>query len=396
MDPHTLVPDGSSVHAWLRAETWPRPKWYRGAPARHSRFWSVGDARLQRYEDFLEHQLHARYMELEGDFRTVYENFGQDPTVVDQATAARIVDLLHLSRNILEEESPDLLSASSTLDLVERYMVWMYPPHIAEARLTSMYLRVGQLPPQDRSAFTRELDLLCDGTGKLRPNTESRLRSVFDEVIGGYNRYMLQSQLGSGLQIRRLKILTWWGAVLLCVLLLASPLAVAPGQGYAVRWPYVLAGMPRELSWRWLGALTVTLFGALGGFLSALLQARNARVSLAEYQANMLRLQLKIWVGAIVSLLLYVLLAWKIVPGISIEVQGMYLLVGFISGFSERYFLKLLDLKEDEAEESGTRLTSAVADGGAHAAAAATQAGAAQRISVFAPAPTQPDRTVTA
>jgi hypothetical protein len=146
------------------------------------------------------------------------------------------------------------------------------------------------------------------------------------------------------------------------ILLLAAPLAVAPGNGYGVRWPYRLIGFPREISNLWLGAATVTLFGALGGFLSGLLQARNARVSLAEYQENMLRLQLKIWVGAIVSLLLYILLAWKIVPGISIEVQGTFLLLAFISGFSERYFLKLLDLKGEE-EPVEARKESPVLDG---------------------------------
>jgi hypothetical protein len=330
---------------------------------KRAKFWHVGGTRLKRYEDFLEHQLQTRYMELEGDFRTVYANFGATD-VVDQGTAARIVDLLQVSRKALEDDSPDLLTASATLDLIERYMVWTYPAHVAEARLTTMYLRIEALPQHERIAFTRELDLLCDGTGQLRPDSGARLRSVFDEVIGGYNRYMLQTQLGSGLQIRRLKILIWWGAVLLAVLLLAAPLAVAPGNGYGVRWPYGVIGFPREISDLWLGAATVTLFGALGGFLSGLLQARNARVSLAEYQENMLRLQLKIWVGAIVSLLLYILLAWKIVPGISIEVQGTFLLLAFISGFSERYFLKLLDLKGDE-EQGEVRREPTVLEGAA-------------------------------
>jgi hypothetical protein len=93
------------------------------------------------------------------------------------------------------------------------------------------------------------------------------------------------------------------------------------------------------------------LFGALGAFLSGLLQVRNARVTLAQYQQSMLRLQLRLLVGSLVAVLLYTLVAWKVVPGISIDAQGMYLLLAFLSGFSERYFLKLLDLRAEGTDD---------------------------------------------
>src|SRR5262245_33723492 len=218
------------VHVWLRPETWPTPKWF-SAVAQPRRFGFGGHrSRMKHYEDYLEHQLRTRYMALEGDFRTVYANFGDSGTV-DQGTAARIVDLLHLARAELESDTSDLAAASAALDLVERYMVWTYPMHIAEARVATMYLRVDALPPRDKETFSRQLDSLCDKKGKLRDDVGYELRGVFDEIIGAYNRAMLDAQLSRGLQIKRLRTLRWWGIVLLVLLLVASAFTLPPTGG---------------------------------------------------------------------------------------------------------------------------------------------------------------------
>jgi hypothetical protein len=92
------------------------------------------------------------------------------------------------------------------------------------------------------------------------------------------------------------------------------------------------------------------LMGAIGGFLSGLLQARSTQVTLAEYLENMLKLQLRPLVGALVALILYVLLSWQVLPGISMESAGSYFIIAFLSGFSERYFLRLLDIETGSGE----------------------------------------------
>jgi hypothetical protein len=71
----------------------------------------------------------------------------------------------------------------------------------------------------------------------------------------------------------------------------------------------------------------------------------------------MLRLQLRPLVGALVALILYTMLSWQILPGINIANAGSYFLIAFLSGFSERYFLKLLKVdaeKEDEETPKDT------------------------------------------
>ena len=61
-----------------------------------------------------------------------------------------------------------------------------------------------------------------------------------------------------------------------------------------------------------------------------------------KYLENMLKLQLRPLVGALLSLVLYTLLSWQVLPGIKIENVGSYFLIAFLSGFSERYFLQLV------------------------------------------------------
>jgi len=154
------------------------------------------------------------------------------------------------------------------------------------------------------------------------------------------------------LQIERLKVLRTWGFIMLAVLFLVSPLVsdleAFPG------WPARIAiETPGGIAaWLTFGALAVV--GALGGFLSGLLQARSSQVTLTEFQENMLKLQLRPIVGALVALILSVLLSWQILPGINAENAGSYVLFAFLSGFSERYFLRLLELKAD-GEEGGAQ-----------------------------------------
>jgi hypothetical protein len=104
-----------------------------------------------------------------------------------------------------------------------------------------------------------------------------------------------------------------------------------------------------------MNSFAMLLMGAVGGFLSGLLHARSTQVTLAEYLENMLKLQLRPLVGALVALILYVLLSWQVLPGISIESAGSYFIIAFLSGFSERYFLRLLDI-ETGSGESGDQI----------------------------------------
>jgi hypothetical protein len=69
----------------------------------------------------------------------------------------------------------------------------------------------------------------------------------------------------------------------------------------------------------------------------------------------MLKLALKPLVGGVAALTLYLLLSWQILTGVQVTSGGTFLLVGFLAGFSERYFLRLLSAAEDSSTNDSPR-----------------------------------------
>jgi hypothetical protein len=328
----------------LSPELWPVPNWF------DSRV-SIG---IRGYKEYFTDHLRIRFAELEVEFRSVYGNF-RHSREMDHVTAARVAELLHRSRQALEGASPDLLVVTNLLDQIERYMVWLYPPHISDALITRIRSRVEGLPEPERSWYREQVATLSD-TDRV-PNI-GRQRSIYGEVTYAYNRYVLFSQISGGLQIERLKALLFWGGIFLVAFLAAFPLLVpasplASGQAG----PQQLASS----SWAtaagaWLSGLSVALIGAIGAFLSGLLQVRRSRITLPEYEESMRKLELRPLVGASFALVLYLFLAWRVIAGVEITNLGSYFFVAFLSGFSERYFLRLMDLKADDGvEEEGAR-----------------------------------------
>ena len=323
----------------LSPEQWPTAGWFTAGAQRPP---------LRGYREYLSHQLRTRYVELEGDFRTVYGNF-RHHSAMDHATAEGVANLLHTCRATLESDTPDLLAASSLLDLIERYMVWLYPQHVADARITAIRLRVEALREPQRSLYRKQINALRDHAGSS-PRGMGLQRSVYDEIISAYNQAVLTTHIGRGLQIERLKALCLGSAILLAVFLVAFPLLMPQIEE---------AGGPIELinaqSWSvfyrmWIQGLSIGMMGAMGAFLSGLLQVRGqSQIALPLYQESMLKLQLRPLVGANLALILYVFLVWKVVAGVEITNAGSYLLVAFVSGFSERYFLRLLSLSNDQS-----------------------------------------------
>jgi hypothetical protein len=334
----------------LKPENWPTPKWYGRANT---------TTHIYTYEDYLTFQLQELYLEREHDLRSVlgYYECGTDPCGAD-VIAGRVNDLLHSAREALEHTAPNLLLVSSTLDLAERYMLWLYPPHVGKARITAILFRLGTLSPfQGKDSLVGRLtDLSKEGT----TTDPGPLRALSEEAILAIHIQITHTNIGRGLQINRLRSLRLWGVVVLLMLLLGSPLAtnITNVSG----WPSeVLFGASKLLT-AWMNALVMLLLGGVGGFLSGLLHARSTRVTQSEYLENMLKLQLRPIVGAMVALMLYSLLSWQVLPGITIQSAGSYFIMAFLAGFSERYFLRLLDIKSEngsgEASEQVETTTS--------------------------------------
>ena len=198
--------------------------------------------------------------------------------------------------------------------------------------------RLDVVPVEQRGALSRRLTNLTE--------KDDNLRSVLDDIIGQINSHTIQNRISMGLQVNRLRNLRFWGVIILFVFFALSPLAtnLANVHDWSSQSVADLVKLPAWLNvlFPWLNALAMMILGAVGGFLSGLLQAQSTSITFTKYLENMLKLQLRPLVGALVSLVLYTLLSWQVLPGIKIENVGSYFLIAFLSGFSERYFLQLV------------------------------------------------------
>jgi len=299
----------------LEPDNWPTPKWYMDGEAR----------KIQTYEEYFTFQLRARYSELENDFRSVLGNF---PNFADLVTATRISDILHSARGNLERETAELLTLSSSLDLVERYMVWLCPPWVTKAKIEGIIPRLDVVPIEQRESLVKKLAYLAKAE---REDYQGQLRSVLDDIIGSINSHTIQNRISMGLQVNRLRNLRFWGVIILFIFFVMSPLAT--NLANVLDWPSKsvadLIKLPIWLNtfFPWLNALAMMTLGAVGGFLSGLLQAQSTSITFTKYLENMLKLQLRPLVGALVALIVYTLLSWQVLPGIKIENVGSYFLI---------------------------------------------------------------------
>ncbi|MDQ4068084.1 MAG: hypothetical protein M3203_01185 [Actinomycetota bacterium] len=303
--------------------------------------------RVHGYDALFRQQLRRRYTDLEGRFRGIVEVY-QASEYVDPTTARQIAEYLWRARALLEQNKADTFTISETLDIAERYMIWVTPEEYRNTMLLTLEGQIEGLPEPERSRYEAELQRLRD-TAKDWED----YRGLISDVGRLHAHRKAEDAINRGLQVRRLKALRTCGLIALGAFLVATPLAVnrapqTPAPGVADEVLALAPGVSNEVVAVWLTALAVAMVSAAAGYLSGLLQVREERVDLVQYQTSVLKLQLRPIVGAIVSLALFVLLSWDIVPGLQIETRGSLFLVAFLAGFSERYFLRLLELRPDD------------------------------------------------
>src|SRR5262249_32027271 len=126
------------------------------------------------------------------------------------------------ARENLEHETPGLLTIASSLDLVERYMVWLYPHHVAKARISGILPRLDSLPTSQRESLVKRLTALSEAE---KENYGGELRSVLDDTIGAINAQVIEDRITTGLQVNRLRALRLWGLIILLIFFAFSPLA---------------------------------------------------------------------------------------------------------------------------------------------------------------------------
>ncbi len=350
--PLDIVSEDLSI--WLKESAWPQPKWLTNRI-------SGGKVLDKSFEEYVMNSLRWRYARIEGDFRTVFNNY-YNTAYIDKVTARRIIAFLESARDALEMDNCDAMDVSNLLDMADQYMVWLYPPHVANAQAAALS---SQLKAQNNS-WGNYLESEISRSGQ----TLGGLRAALDKVKQVQNEENQTIQVNNGLQIERLEMLIKWGKIVLIVMIIGLPWIMKSDT--VIFKETILQDMIGIK--QWIGMLIIGIIGGVGAFLSGLLQVRRTRVTQGEFKESVIQFKLRPVVGAIFAMFIAALLSWDVISGIEIKNAGAFIMIAFLCGFSERYFLNLLKI-DDEGNSSAVPSPPLVASASAQAPPPAKEEG---------------------
>lgn len=325
------VTPSEDMTVWQDAKKWPQPKWLAQSRSEKTK-------EKAGYRTYYFNSLRSRYLELEADFRTGYNNFYHSK-YMDLNTAQIVIGYLQSAKKALENSDGDIYDIVTMLNLADQGMVGLYPPHVAKARA----LGLGADLKAQGSPWGDYLLLEAD---KPR-QTLGGLRAALDKTKAAVNEAAQTKLIETSLQIERLRTAWMWSLIVLGIALVFLPMTVNFDKNY---WTTTSISQIQSEYWRpWFVAGCMAIFGMGGAFFSSLLQVRDPkkRSNLNDFQEKQKDSQLKLAVGAIAALIMYVFLSWQIVPSVELKNAGAFLFLAFVAGFSERYFLRILNIEDE-------------------------------------------------
>ncbi len=315
---------------WFKDDKWATSSWLtrESTPMRASS--------SSNYELFVTDNLRWRYLRLETDFRSALNNFYNSP-YFDKVVARRIISLLQSAQTALDQTSCDQMNVQSILDLAEENIPWIFPPHYVKSYAASL---IADLKSQHNMwGVFLENELNRDN------QTLGGLRAAINLVNEKTNRKDRDNQVSNSLQIDRLRMLINYGLIVLLVMLVGLPLFLYDKSSDVIAKTFLGSSYIAK-GWQWISVVCFAAIGAIASFLSGLLQIRSSHVTLGEFRESMIQFKLRPIVGALIASLAGVLLITK-VSGVSVDGVGGFILIIFICGFSERYFLNLFKISDD-------------------------------------------------
>jgi hypothetical protein len=325
------IAPSEDMTVWQSGDAWPQPKWL-------SQTRGQKPQEKNSYRDFYLNSLRARYLELEADFRTGYNNF-YNSKYMDLNTAQIVIGYLQGAKKALEGRDGDIMDIVTMLDLADQGMVGIYPPHVAKSRAAGIGASLkAQGSPWGDFLLTEAAD----------PNqTLGGLRAALEKTKQAVNEASQSALISTGLQISRLKTSWMWSLIVLGIALAFLPMMVNYDKTF---WEATAISKVQNEYWRpWFVAGCMAIFGIGGAFFSSLMQVRSTRASLSDFQEKQKESQLKLAVGAISALIMFIFLSWQIIPGVELKNAGSFLFLAFVAGFSERYFLRILNIEDEGA-----------------------------------------------
>ena len=208
---------------------------------------------------------------------------------------------------------------------------------------------VDELQARGLRAAAQRLAVTCDTKGAVGVDgaaiSDVHRRELAEALAGAIDQVGECQQdewLNNDLQVARLRLLALYATAALALTLAATTIAANPRPvhgwpvAYLASWPAPFASLAASAA--------VAVLGAAGGLFSGLLATQGAKTSLLGYRTSVLRLILKPLVGALMACIVYIALSWQVVPGVTVTNGGTFLVLGFVTGFSERYILRILNV----------------------------------------------------
>jgi hypothetical protein len=312
----------------------PLPRWREEA--------GHGERKAYARHDFASYRaqlLRANWSELEMNFRSVFIHYGKQPWF-DAQSAEEAIDILEHARVSLESASPNVDVIDDDLGRARRLLVWLIPEDWLAIQIQAVVARMAA--SDDTQA--RRFAMTADGEDR---------RYELDDAIGVLNEASSAWAINSGLQNRRLKNFRDAAVAGLIVEIALAPLLVS--RTSLAGWGLMPMGSAEILAW--LSTAGIAIVGSMGALLSAFLQLRDKPVMYRDYQVRGIEVQARAAVGAMIAVLSYFLLSFDVMPGMSATSPGTYLLVAFVAGFSERFFLGLISIDKIGSERPPTPMT---------------------------------------
>ncbi len=299
----------------------------------------------------------GRYIKTRGDLMVSIALVDKDVPAT-RKYAERVRDALRSAREELEGANPNLPVTANLLALADRSLVWLYPRDVLEQRCNLARDQLQRMQPQP-TALISELAHRDDLKHTSRQGLVSRY--ALAEALTYINAASETTLIEDDLQVARLSVVRRYLWMALLLIIAAVPFTTEAKYDEStldLLWPvFELPRVSMEFSIT-AAALALGAVGAVGATISGMFRVRDSRARINEFRTSMLNFSLRPLAGAIAAVSLYLLLAWEVLNGIEVTSPGVYVLVAFLAGFSERYFLRVI-----RAEEQPAKQQKAAADG---------------------------------
>jgi hypothetical protein len=318
-----------------RLEEMPVPTWRQEAGHGERKQYAPHD-----FDSYRAQMLRANWSEIEMNLRSVFTHYGDEVTWFDARSAEEAIDILEHARSALECASPNVDVVDDDLGRARRLLVWLIPGPWLDVQIQA----VGALLDRSEDPQAKAFKFVATGDDR---------RYELDDAIGVLNQSSSAWAINSSLQRRRLRMFMIAASAGLVIEIALAPLLVS--RTSLIGWGLMPIGGPVVLAW--LAAIGIATIGAMGALLSAFLRMRDKPVMYRDYQVSGIEIWSRVSVGAMIAVLSFFLLSFNVMPGMSASSPGTYLLVAFIAGFSERFFLGLLSIDGVGSERPPTTMT---------------------------------------